>query len=202
VLAISGALSVPASELDRWLDGLGRAGVDAVQLRDKTLDDLEVWRLARHARQRLPAGCRVVVNRRLDLALAAGADGVHLPADGLPVAALRRRFGRGVLIGVSTHRPDEVERARDAGADYAVYGPVFPTPGKPGAPAGLEGLGRAAGLGLPVLALGGVDAGRLAEVAAAGAAGVAGIRAFADPASAAAMVRLAAALFPPPRPAV
>jgi thiamine-phosphate pyrophosphorylase len=198
VLAISGALSGPAdATFAAWLDLLAAAGVDAVQLRDRELDDDALYRLARRARERLPPSCRVLVNRRLDLALAAGADGVHLPAAGLPVAPLRRRFGAGVLIGCSTHHPDEVAAARRGGADYAVFGPVYSTPGKAafGPPPGLAGLARATALGLPVLALGGVTAARLGALAAAGAAGVAGIRAFTTFESAAEVVRRAAALF-------
>ncbi|HXO40460.1 MAG TPA: thiamine phosphate synthase, partial [Thermoanaerobaculia bacterium] len=106
--------------------------------------------------------------------------GVHLPADGVPAGAVRARFGSGLLIGVSTHRLEEVERARRDGADYVVFGPVYPTPAKAGygAPAGTRALARAAALDIPVYALGGVTLERFAEVAAAGAAGVAGIRLF------------------------
>jgi thiamine-phosphate pyrophosphorylase len=199
LLAISGPLDLPPGEFDRWLEGLGAAGVDAVQLRDKGLDDRRLYELTRRARAVLPARCRLLVNGRLDVALAAGADGVHLPADGLPSQPLRRRFGPGVLIGRSTHRPEEVAQARRAGADYATFGPVFPTPSKAGygPPPGLAGLRRAAAVGLPVLALGGITAERLAEVARAGAAGAAARRAFADAAGAAAMVRRAAGCFPP-----
>jgi thiamine-phosphate pyrophosphorylase len=99
----------------------------------------------------------------------------------VPAAALRRRFGPGLLLGVSTHRVEEVERARDEGADYAVFGPVWETPGK-GPATGVEELARAAASGLPVYALGGVTIERFGEVAAAGAAGVAAIRLFQRPA--------------------
>jgi thiamine-phosphate pyrophosphorylase len=160
-----------------WLGALGRAGIGAVQIREKDLDDRDLYDLARLARTALPPATRLLVNGRLDVALAAGADGVHLPADGVPVGALRKRFGGGALIGRSTHTVEEVERARDEGADYVTFGPVFPTPGK-GAPVGLEGLARAAATGVPVLALGGVTLGRFGELAGAGAAGVAAIRLF------------------------
>jgi len=170
-----------------WLAALGRAGVGAVQLREKDLDDRALFELVRSARALLPPATRLLVNGRLDVALAAGADGAHLPADGVPLAALRRRFGPGVLLGRSTHRPDEVEAARRDGADYVTFGPVYPTPGKEryGQPPGLAGLAAATarngGAGIPVYALGGVTLRRLAEVAAAGAAGAAGIRLFQDP---------------------
>jgi thiamine-phosphate pyrophosphorylase len=102
------------------------------------------------------------------------------------------------VIGVSTHGIAEVEAARRAGADYVTFGPVYPTPSKAGygPPAGLDALRRAAAVGLPVLALGGVTPERLPELAAAGAAGAAGIRCFADEASLAAMVAGAAKAFP------
>jgi thiamine-phosphate pyrophosphorylase len=163
-----------------WFAALAAAGVDALQLREKRLDDLSLWQLARRARAALPPPAVLLVNGRADLALAAGADGVHLPADGVPAGAVRARFGSGLLIGVSTHRPEEVERARRDGADYVVFGPVYPTPAKAGfgKPAGPRALARAAALGIPVYALGGVTLERFAEVAAAGAAGVAGIRLF------------------------
>jgi thiamine-phosphate pyrophosphorylase len=155
------------------------AGIGAVQIREKHLEDRALWELTRRARAALPSPVRLLVNGRLDVALAAGADGVHLPSDGLPVAALRARFGPGVLIGRSTHRVEEVDRARDEGADYVTFGPVYETPGK-GAPVGLAGLERAAASagGLPVYALGGVTLSRFGELAGAGAAGVAGIRLF------------------------
>jgi thiamine-phosphate pyrophosphorylase len=165
-----------------WFAALAAAGVDAVQLREKHLDDLTLCQLARSARTALPAPALLLVNGRADIAFAAGADGVHLPADGVPAAALRRRFGGGLLIGVSTHRFEEVERAHRDGADYVLFGPIYPMPSASGhgPPVGLEALARAAGVGIPVYALGGVTLERFAEVATAGAAGVAGIRLFAD----------------------
>lgn len=176
LLAISDRASLPLPLAD-WLRGLGAAGIGAVQIREKDLDDRALFGLARLARAALPPRTRLLVNGRIDVALAAGADGVHLPADGVPTAALRARFGPGVLIGRSTHRVEEVERARDEGADYVTFGPVYATPGK-GAPAGLGELARAAAAGLPVYALGGVTLERLGELAAAGASGVAAIRMF------------------------
>lgn len=181
----------------RWLAGLAAAGVDGVQVREKGLDDADLLALACTTRELLPATTAVLVNGRLDVALAAGADGVHLPAEGLPAAPLlawARRLGQRPLVGRSTHTLAEVAAARDEGVDYVVFGPVFATPGK-GEPAGVAALAAAARLGVPVLALGGVDAARLAAAIAAGAYGVAAIRAFGSPAAAAAMgAALAAAL--------
>ncbi|MBV8203272.1 MAG: thiamine phosphate synthase [Acidobacteria bacterium] len=168
------------SDAAAWFAALAAAGVDAVQLREKRLDDLALYELARLARAALPPPALLLVNGRADVALAAGADGVHLPADGVPAGALRARFGGSLLIGVSTHRLEEVEQARRAGADYVLFGPVYPMPAASGhgPPVGLAALARAATLGIPVYALGGVTLERFAAVAAAGAAGVAGIRLF------------------------
>ncbi|HEX5716185.1 MAG TPA: thiamine phosphate synthase [Thermoanaerobaculia bacterium] len=180
LLAISDRASLDISLPDaftKWLGRLAAAGVGALQIREKDLDDRTVYELARQARAVLST---VLVNGRLDLALAAGADGAHLPADGVPVAALRCRFGPGVLLGVSTHGVEEVERALQDGADYVTFGPVWPTPSKEryGPPLGIGELARAARVGIPVYALGGVMLSRFGEAAAAGAAGVAGIRLF------------------------
>lgn len=178
LLAISGRTSLPIEPAE-WFRHLAGAGIGALQIREKDLDDRALYGLARLSRSLLPPGARVLVNGRADIALAAGADGAHLPSDSLPIAPLRARFG-GLILGRSTHRLAEVERARDEGADYVTFGPVFPTPGKErfGPPAGLESLREAAAAGIPVYALGGVTLERFGEVAAAGAAGVAGIRLF------------------------
>ncbi|HEX2251906.1 MAG TPA: thiamine phosphate synthase [Thermoanaerobaculia bacterium] len=194
LLAISDRAGL-AEPFATWLARLGPAGAD-LQLREKHLDDRALHRLARTARTLLPPGSRLLINGRADLAIATGAEGVHLPASGLPAAPLRaltERRDRRLLIGRSTHAPDEVAAARDEGVDYVTFGPVYPTPSKAryGAPPGLEGLCRASALGVPVLALGGVTADRVAEVAAAGAAGVAAIRACRDPGE---LDRLAAAV--------
>lgn len=182
LLAISDRRSLRSTGLDMtgWLRALGAAGIGAVQIREKDLEDGPLYDLARLAREAVPPATRVLVNGRLDIALAAGADGAHLPADGLPTAPLRARFGSGPLIGRSTHSLEEVERARDEGVDYVAFGPVYATPGK-GEPLGLAALSRAArvaGANVAVLALGGVTLERFGELAAAGASGAAAIRLF------------------------
>jgi thiamine-phosphate pyrophosphorylase len=198
LLAISDRRALGDLGFDAWLARLAAARVDGVQLREKDLDDRSLLDLARRARAALPHA-RLLVNGRLDIALAAGADGVHLPADGLPVAPLRARFGPAVLIGRSTHRLDEVADAHAAGADYVTFGPVFATPSKEafGPPAGVAALSRAAAAGLPVYALGGVTLELLADVASTGAAGAAGIRLFiASPADLDEIARAARVRFP------
>lgn len=194
LLAISDRACAPVAG---WLGRLAEAGVEAIQIREKDLDDGAVYGLAREARAALPLPAVVLVNGRLDIALAAGADGAHLPADGVPVAALRRRFGPGVILGVSTHAVAEVERAFRDGADYVTFGPVWPTPSKEryGPPLGVAELARAAAVGIPVYALGGVMLSRFEEAAAAGARGVAGIRLFQGP-DLPEVVRAARRLFP------
>jgi thiamine-phosphate pyrophosphorylase len=175
---------LPRDALAPWIEALAADGVGAVQLRRKDLDDRALFDWAREARRVAPPGLLIFLNGRLDIALAAGCDGVHLPADGPPLAALRRRFGAAPWIGVSTHHPDEVARSAGDGADYVTFGPVYPTPSKAayGEPPGLAGLraARAAAPDLPIFALGGIFPETLPEVARAGASGVAGIRTFAE----------------------
>ncbi len=180
-----------------WLRELG-GKVDAVQLREKDLSDRELFELARRLRGRAAPGTALLINGRADVALAGGCAGVHLTSSGLPVAAVRRRFGSALLIGCSTHRRQEVDAARRSGADYAIFGPVFATPSKApyGPPPGLAGLRRAVAGGLPVLAIGGIGPDQMAEVADAGAAGVAGIRAFFDPGTANEMAEQSRRLWP------
>lgn len=156
-------------------------GVAAVHLREKDLGGRELLALARS----LLAVCRargqlLIVNDRIDVAVAAGADGVHLPAAGVPVAEARRLLGPAALVGVSCHGAEDVARALAAGASYATFSPVYDTPSKQayGAPVGVDALRAAARLGLPLVALGGVTAARVSEVRAAGAVGVAAIRAW------------------------
>jgi len=144
-----------------------------VQLRDHGLDGGALYDAACAARSK---GARLVVNGRADVARAAGAEGVHLPTQGLPADAVRR-WWPDALIGCSTHNVAEAEAAISAGADYLSAGPPYPTGAKP--PIGLDGLRAvcAAAGGTPVYALGGVTPALAPACRQAGAAGVACIRA-------------------------
>jgi thiamine-phosphate pyrophosphorylase len=161
------------------------AGVDLVQIRAKNLATGALLQWVREAAAR-PRSGKLLVNERLDVALAAGADGLHLPAGRPPASAWRVRDS--LVIGVSCHTTEEVERAAGEGADFAVLGPIFVSPGK-GAPLGLGPLEAASRAVIPVLALGGVTAENAAQCLAAGAAGIAGIRLFEEAADLAELVR-------------
>jgi thiamine-phosphate pyrophosphorylase len=156
------------------------AGIHLIQLRER---DLEAADLAAVAADLLAvtrgSATRLVVNDRLDVALACGADGVHLRGDSIPIAAARRISPAGFLIGRSVHSVEDAVQA--AGADYLIAGTLFPTPSKPPSQGvlGVEGL-RAivSAAAAPVLAIGGVTERQFDELAAAGAAGVAAIGLF------------------------
>lgn len=159
-----------------------QAGVRAVQLRERGLEAREIldlaWSLRAITRQ---AGALLLINDRLDVALACGADGVHLPQDGIPPREARQLLGPDRLIGVSTHSLEEARRAEAGGADFIVLGPVYATPSKLsyGPPRGLEVLRVVTEqVRLPVLAIGGIKTANIAEVLGTGAAGVALISAI------------------------
>jgi len=154
-------------------------GVAMVQVREKHLPARQLLELARRA-VALSAGSstRVLVNTRVDVALVAGASGVHLPAGSISPARWREIVPPRFLIGVSCHTIRDLREAEAGGADFAVYGPVFPSPGK-GPPIGVDGLAEGVrGTRLPVYALGGVDKTNAATCLRAGAAGVAAISWF------------------------
>ena len=178
-------------DLVRVVEAALDAGLPAVQLREKDLPGRPLLALAEQLRAATArTGALLLVNDRIDVALAAGADGVHLGGGSVPVEVARRLVGPDAVIGVSTHAPGEVP----AGADFAFFGPVWETPGKePVGPERLAAAVRAARV--PVLAIGGVTAARLPAVEAAGAAGAAVIRAIlAAPDAARATRELLAAL--------
>ena len=150
------------------------AGLPAVQLREKGLPGRPLLALAERLRAATArTGALLLVNDRVDVAIAAGADGVHLGGGSIPADAARALLGPDALIGVSTHAPGEPT----AGADLAFFGPVWETPGKTAVgTARLAEAVRAASV--PVLAIGGATAARLPAVRDAGAAGAAVIRAI------------------------
>jgi len=156
------------------LGDLAAAGVDGFQVRDKSATARELVELTRVVIAAVrPFGAAVVVNDRVDVALAAGADGVHLGADDLSVAHATE-IGPHLLVGATCRDRADVERAAAAGAAYAGFGPVFATTSKTGLPAarGLAGVSAARGI-LPLVAIGGITPGRARAVRDAGAHGVA-----------------------------
>jgi thiamine-phosphate pyrophosphorylase len=171
-----------------------QAGVNWVQIREKDLPARELLELTRHAVQIAagrgrgnPGPTRVIINDRLDVALAAGAHGVHLGHESLAAGDVVRwcRAGNApadFAIGVSCHSPDEARKAESVKADYIFFGPIFETPSKTkfGAPQGLVKLAEIcpAAPSMKVVAIGGVNAENAASCIRAGAAGIAAIRMF------------------------
>ena len=171
------------------------AGADWIQVREKDLEARPLEALVRRAVEISNGRARILVNDRLDVALAAGAAGVHLGETSLPVAhvtAWRNAAGRPEFTtGFSCHSAEAVRAAERAGADYAFFGPVFATPSKSsfGPPQGLESLtGVCRGARIPVLAIGGITESNAAACLAAGAAGIAAIRMFQEEADLAGIV--------------
>ena len=150
-----------------------------IQVRAKTLGGRELAALTRRVID-VAHGVPVLVNTRLDVALACGARGVHLPSDSMAPSRVRAITPPGFLIGVSCHGITEVARAAAEGADFIVFGPVFATRSHPDAvPTGTDGLARAVNAApIPVYALGGITEENAAICIKAGAAGVAGISLF------------------------
>jgi thiamine-phosphate pyrophosphorylase len=170
--------------LQRALDG----GVNAIQLREKDLGGRELFFLAEAARkltQRYHA--RLLINDRIDLALAVDADGVHLSTASIPIESARVLLGRQQLLGVSTHSLEEAAAAERNGADFILFGPVYVTPSKTpyGAPQGLAALKKVVEkISLPIYAIGGIKPENIADARRAGVRGVALISAVmsaADP---------------------
>lgn len=159
------------------------AGVNLFQIREKALSARVLYELTASAVEiARGSNLRLLVNDRFDIARAAGADGVHLTSQSMPASFVREACGPKFLIGVSTHSRDEVVAARDAEANFVVFGPVFDTESKQafGEPQGLEKLRDAcrAVEPFPVIAIGGINFESLGSCLDAGAQGIAGIRMF------------------------
>ena len=172
-------------------------GVGMVQLREKDLPAGELLALARKLRRATAGRALLIVNDRVDVAMANGADGVQLGESGLDVASARALVGADMLIGRSVHSADGARAAEADGADFLVLGTVFDTASHPGAETGGLALVReaTAGVGIPVLGIGGIsesNVGGLVEAGASGAAVISAISMDADPKGAA--FRLSAAM--------
>jgi thiamine-phosphate pyrophosphorylase len=171
------------------------AGLDDLQVREKDLPARPLLALVREilaAVRGTPV--RVFVNGHPDVAFAAGAHGVQLPEEGLPVGAVKRAFPT-LRVGASRHSIEGVRQAESDGADFVLFGPIFETPGKEARALGAEALADAAqAAAIPVYAIGGVDAGNVRLVAESGAAGVALLRPFTAGSPAATLASLRGAL--------
>jgi len=180
--SITDRKSLPGEDWVQFVLAAIGAGVDLVQVREKDLPTRELLAGMRKVVEAARGtGTRIVVNDRLDVALAAGVDGVHLGTQSLPAAVVRRVAGPEFLMGVSCHSLAEARAAESSGAGYIVFGPVFETASKLqyGPPLGLEKLREAAArVRIPVLALGGITVDRVRSCLDVGAAGVAGISVF------------------------
>ena len=158
-----------------------RAGVRAVQIREKDLKTRELLALTRNVQAKLGSlRPLLMVNGNLEVVAACGAQGVHLPESAMPVREVREALPAGILIGRSTHGTESARAAEAEGADFVTFGPVYDTPSKAayGSARGIEALAEASGsVKIPVFALGGVTPGRTRECLEAGASGVAAISA-------------------------
>jgi thiamine-phosphate pyrophosphorylase len=141
-LYVTDRAAIGDERFEATLGALAGAPGLAVELREKGAGDRDTMRRAEAARGKLGPEVPLLVNGRLDVALAARASGVHLPADGLPLSRVRVAAPRGFLVGVSTHSPAEAARAIEEGADLVVLGPIFDTPTKRayGPPLGTDAL--------------------------------------------------------------
>ena len=174
-----------SSEILSLVEKAVRAGVSMIQLREKSITAGQLFELAaKAARFTKTSPTKLLVNDRADLALAAGADGVHLTARSLRAEIVRRSFPDGLTVGVSAHSLEDVRRARDGGADFATFSPVFATASKAryGAPQGVAKLREVSETfpDFPVIALGGIDETSFTEALDHGAKGIAAIRLLND----------------------
>lgn len=164
------------------------AGIQLIQIREKKLTTRVLLELvSRAVLITRGTATRVLVNDRADVAVAAGADGLHLTTQSLEPAVVRETFGDRLLIGASTHSAQEAQQAMNGGADFIVFGPIFETGAKKkyGPPVGLQALSELVSEmdPFPILALGGLTMANAGECLRSGASGIAGISLFAEPQS-------------------
>ena len=189
---------VEADASDRLLDEALGGGCDVLQLRDKDVGDDDLLDAAERFRDACDRhGALFVLNDRPELALQCGADGVHVGQDDLPVAAVRRLVGPELIVGLSTHAPEQFDAGLDSEADYLSVGPVWETPTKAGRPAaGIDYVRYAAAHAgdKPWFAIGGIDESNILQVVHAGARRAVVVRAIRDsssPAATASVLRAA-----------
>ena len=190
ILCVTDRLALGGRAVQEAIRAAIAGGADMVQLREKDLRGGELLRLTREvvaAAKEAGGRCRVLLNDRLDVALAAKASGVHLPAQGLPLPAARRHAPKAFVIGRSVHSRTEARQAEREGADYLLFGPVFATPSKAtfGPPHGPERLRKVVeSVRCPVWAIGGISPETIGDLRGIPLAGVAAITAIfgaADP---------------------
>lgn len=157
-----------------------KGGVKAVQLREKDLDTRPLLALAYKMRKLTEEHkAKLFINDRFDIALAVGADGVHMTQTSIPVSRVRETVGKRLLIGASTHSLKEAKEAERGGADFITFGPVFKTPSKLkyGKPLGIDALKQAGRkINIPVFAIGGINTNRIKNIKESGVHGIAMIR--------------------------
>lgn len=181
--ATDGDLTTTTSDIITSVKAAVENGISMVQLREKQLSGAELYRLAAELSEIVRGSDTLLfINDRADIAIAVGAHGVHLTSNSLEAKTVRRTFGAKLLIGVSAHSVREVSQAAANGADLAVLGPIFTTPGKERI-LGLAELNSACRSfsDFPVVALGGINESNFREAIDAGAAGFAAIRSLNDP---------------------
>ena len=186
--ALPGPAEGQVRSLLEKIEAAARAGVDWIQIREKDMCGRKLSALVSEAVRRTAGQCRILVNDRLDVAVACGAGGVHLGEMSMPAEEAKRfvrerNVGDGFLVGVSAHSTEAAKAAEKAGADYVIFGPTYETPSKAGygQPQGVERLAEVSrAVKIPVIAIGGIALQTAGRCMAAGAAGIAAIRLFQD----------------------
>jgi len=177
---ITASSLIKAEQLEEKLKEVVSNGATVVQLREKTLSLSAFFKKALLVRKMIPEDVLFMVNDRVDIAMASGADGVHLGQEDLPISAARKVLGESKIIGVSTHSVEQAQQAEREGADYIAIGPVFSTATKPdvGSAKGIEIIGKTKEkVHIPVIAIGGINLDNVEKTLKAGADGVAVISA-------------------------